>query len=161
MFRTHYGHYEYLVMPFGLTNVLAMCQALVNNVIRAHLNLTAIAYLDDILVYSNTQWEHTTHVKDVLRYLRQARLKLKAEKCEFNKSEVEFLRYIIGINGIKMDPNKITAIWDWPQPTIVKEVQAFLGFANFNRQFIKDYSEKALPLTKLTKKETGFQWGDN
>ena len=69
VFRTCYGHYEYLVMPFGLTNALATCQALVNNVIRAHLNLTAIAYLDDILVYLNTQWEHTTHVKDVLRYL--------------------------------------------------------------------------------------------
>ena len=131
-FRTRYGHYEYLVMPFGLTNAPATCQALVNNVIRAHLNLTAIAYLDDILVYSNTQQEHTTHVKDVLRCLRQAGLKLKPEKCEFNKPEVEFLGYIIGINGIKMDPSKITAIRDWPQPTTVKEVQAFLGFANFN-----------------------------
>ena len=131
-FRTHYRYYEYLVIPFGLTNALATCQALVNNVIRAHLDLTAIAYLDDILVYLNTQREHTTHVKDVLRCLRQAGLKLKPEKCEFNKLEVEFLRYIIGINGIKMDPNKITAIRDWPQPTTVKEVQAFLGFANFN-----------------------------
>ena len=160
-FRTCYGHYEYLVMPFGLTDAPATCQALVNNIIRAHLDLTAIAYLDDILVYLNTQREHTTHIKDVLRCLRQAGLKLKPEKCEFNKPEVEFLRYIIGINGIRMDPNKITAIRDWPQPTTVKEVQAFLGFANFNRQFIKDYSEKALPLTELTKKETGFQWGDN
>ena len=132
VFRTCYRHYEYLVMPFGLTNALATCQALVNNVIRAHLNLTAITYLDDILVYLNTQWEHTTHVKDVLRCLQQAGLKLKPEKCEFNKLEVEFLRYIIGINGIKMDLNKITAIRDWPQPTTVKEVQAFLGFANFN-----------------------------
>ena len=85
-----------------------------------------------LFIYSNTQWEHTTHVKDVLRCLRQAGLKLKPEKCEFNKPEVEFLGYIIGINGIKMDPNKITAIRDWPQPTTVKEVQAFLGFANFN-----------------------------
>ena len=110
VFRTCYGHYEYLVMPFGLTNAPATCQALVNNIIRAHLNLTAIAYLDDILVYWNTQWEHTTHVKDVLRCLRQAGLKLKPEKCEFNKLEVEFLGYIIGINGIKMDPSKITAI---------------------------------------------------
>ena len=161
VFRTCYGHYEYLVIPFGLTNALATCQALVNNVIRAHLNRTAIAYLDDILVYLNTQQEHTTHVKDVLRCLRQAGLKLKPEKCKFNKPEVEFLRYIIGINGIKMDPSKITAIRDWPQPTTVKEVQAFLGFANFNRQFIKDYSKKALPLTELMKKETGFHWGDN
>ena len=109
-FRTRYGHYEYLVMPFRLTNAPATCQALVNNVIRAHLDLTAIAYLDDILIYLNTQREHTTHVKDVLRCLRQAGLKLKPEKCEFSKPEVEFLGYIIGINGIKMDPSKITAI---------------------------------------------------
>ena len=160
-FRTRYGHYKYLVMPFELTNTLATCQALVNNVIRAHLDLTAITYLDNILIYLNTQREHTTHVKDVLRCLRQAGLKLKPEKCEFNKLEVEFLRYIIGINGIKMDPSKIMAIRDWPQPTTVKEVQAFLGFTNFNRQFIKDYSKKALPLTEVMKKETGFQWGDN
>ncbi len=70
VFRTHYRHYEYLVMPFGLTNAPATCQALVNNIIRAHLNLTAIAYLDDILIYLNMQREHTTHVKGVLRCLR-------------------------------------------------------------------------------------------
>ena len=119
-------------MPFGLTNTPATCQALINNVIRAHLDQTAITYLDDILVYSNTQQEHTKHVKDVLRCLQEAGLKLNLKKCEFNKPEVEFLRYIIGIEGIKIDPEKIKAIQQWPTLTSVKEVQAFLGFANFN-----------------------------
>ena len=119
-------------MLFGLTNTPATCQALINNVIRAHLDQTAIAYLDNILVYLNTQQEHTKHVKDVLQYLQEAGLKLNPKKYKFNKPEVEFLRYIIGIEGIKIDPEKIKAIQQWPTPTSVKEVQVFLGFANFN-----------------------------
>ncbi|CAA9317827.1 hypothetical protein AVDCRST_MAG94-1309 [uncultured Leptolyngbya sp.] len=157
-FRTRYGHYEYLVMPFGLTNAPATCQALVNNTIRAHLDKTAIAYLDDILIYSNTQSEHAKHVQEVLRCLQKTGLLLKPEKCQFNMDEVDFLGYIVGIHGIRMDPSKTQAIRDWPKPTTVKELQGFLGFVNFNRQFIKDYSKIALPLTEITKKDTGFQW---
>ena len=119
-------------MLFRLTNTPATCQALINNIIRAHLDQTAITYLDDILVYSNTQQEHTKHVKDVLRYLQQAGLKLNPKKCKFNKLEVEFLGYVIGIEGIKIDPEKIKVIQQWPTPMSVKKVQAFLGFANFN-----------------------------
>ena len=119
-------------MLFRLTNTPATCQALINNIIRAHLDQTAIAYLDNILVYSNTQQEHTKHVKDVLQYLQKTGLKLNLKKCEFNKPEVEFLRYIIGIKEIKINPEKIKAIQQWPILTSVKEVQAFLGFANFN-----------------------------
>ena len=97
-------------MLFGLTNTPATCQALINNIIRVYLDQTAIAYLDNILVYSNTQQEHTKHVKDVLRCLQEAGLKLNLKKCEFNKLEVEFLRYIIGIKEIKIDPEKIKVI---------------------------------------------------
>ena len=119
-------------MLFRLMNTPATCQALINNIIRAHLDQTAITYLDNILVYSNTQQEHTKHVKDVLRCLQQAGLKLNPKKCEFNKPEVEFLRYVIGIEGIKIDPEKIKVIQQWPTLMSVKKVQAFLGFANFN-----------------------------
>ena len=97
-------------MLFGLTNAPATCQALINNIIRVHLDQTAIAYLDNILVYSNTQQEHTKHVKDVLRCLQKAGLKLNLKKYEFNKPEVEFLGYIIGIEEIKIDPEKIKVI---------------------------------------------------
>ena len=97
-------------MLFGLTNTPATCQALINNIIRAHLDQTAITYLDDILVYSNTQQKHTKHVKDVLQCLQQAGLKLNPKKYKFNKPEVEFLRYVIGIEGIKIDSEKIKVI---------------------------------------------------
>ena len=94
----------------GLTNTLATCQALINNIIRAHLDQTAITYLENILVYSNTQQEYTKHVKDVLQCLQEAELKLNLKKCEFNKLEVEFLGYIIGIEGIKINSEKIKVI---------------------------------------------------
>ena len=97
-------------MLFGLTNTPATCQVLINNIIRAHLDQTAITYLDNILVYSNTQQEYTKHVKDVLQCLQKAELKLNLKKYKFNKLEVEFLRYIIGIEGIKIDPEKIKVI---------------------------------------------------
>ena len=155
-FRTRYGHYEYLVMPFGLTNAPATCQALINNVVRAHLDRSAIAYLDDILIYSETTEEHVSHVQEVLGCLSQAGLLLKPEKCEFHRRSVEFLGFVVSTKGISMSPEKIKAIAEWPTPHDVKEVQSFLGFANFNRKFIEGYSKKALPLTDITKKDIGF-----
>ena len=160
-FRTRYGHYEYLVMPFGLTNAPATCQALINNVIRAHLDRTAIAYLDDILIYSDDKTQHVEHVQDVLSCLSQAELRLKPEKCEFHRDSVEFLGFVVSTEGIQMSPDKIKAILEWPTPYDVKTVQGFLGFANFNRKFIEGYSKKALPLTDITKKDVGFRWGND
>ena len=96
-------------------------------------------------------------MRHVLTALRDADLRIKAEKTEFHKQEVKFLGYIVSREGLKMDSKKIEAITSWPKPTIVKEVQSFLGFANFYRQFIKDYSKIAVPLTNLTKKDQAFE----
>ncbi len=145
-------------MPFSLTNVLATCQALINNVIRAYLDLTAIAYLDNILIYSKTLEEHIPYMQDVLTCLLQAGLLLKPEKCEFYKTSVEFLGFIVTTKGVYISPEKIQAIQEWPTPHDIKSVQGFLGFANFNRRFIEGYSKKALLLTEITKKDTGFRW---
>jgi hypothetical protein len=92
-----------------------------------------VVYLDDILVYSKTYEEHVQHVRYVLTTLRDTDLRIKAEKTEFYKQEVKFLGYIISREGLKMDSKKIEAIISWPKPTTVKEVQSFLGFANFYR----------------------------
>lgn len=145
-------------MPFGLTNAPATCQALINNVLRTHLDKTVVAYLDDILVYSKTLEEHVVHVKQVLECLRKADLRLNPEKCEFHKDEVEFLGFVVGRYGVKMSATKIQVVKDWPTPKNVKGIQEFLGFVNFNRRFIKDYSLKALPLTRLTRKDVPFKW---
>jgi hypothetical protein len=157
-FRTRYGLYEYLVMPFGLTNAPASCQRMINDQLHEYLDIFVVAYLDDILIFSRTETEHIEHVRKVLKKLREARLLLKPEKCEFHKDELPFLGYIIGRNGIRMDPAKVEAVVNWPAPTTVREVQSFLGFANFYRRFIEAYSRVAKPLTELTKQEKGFQW---
>jgi hypothetical protein len=132
-FRIRFGLYEYLVIPFGLTNALATFQAYINNVLRKYLDVFIVVYLDDILVYSKTYEEHVQHVRYVLTALRDADLRIKAEKTEFYKQEVKFLGYIVSREGLKMDSKKIEAITSWPKPSTVKEVQSFLGFANFYR----------------------------
>jgi transposase InsO family protein len=159
-FRTRYGHYEYTVMPFGLTNAPATCQALVNNVLREHLDIFVIAYLDDILIYSQNEKEHKEHVRKVLKLLQKHSLLVDPDKCKWHQEEVEFLGCIVGKNGVRMSPDKIKVVQEWPTPTTVKEIQAFIGFINFNRHFIKDFSKHAIPLTELTKKDVPFEWTD-
>ena len=158
-FQTRYGHYEYTVMPFGLTNVPASLQSLINDTLRNFLNETALAYIDKVLVYiRRTLQEHIQEVRKILQKLLEKGLKVNPEKCEFHKKEVSFLGSIISTEGIRMDPEKIRAIMEWPQPIKLKELQAFLGFANYYRRFIKGYSKTAEPLTQLTQKKKPFDW---
>ncbi len=158
-FRTRYGHFEYTVMPFGLTNAPASCQALVNNILRPWLDQTVIAYLDDILIYtSGDKEQHIREVQKVLQALMEYNMKISIGKCEFHKQEVEFLGFIVGTKGIRIDPVKIQSILDWKKPENVTEVQSFLGLTNYNRKFIEGYSRKAMPLTELTKKDKPFRW---
>jgi hypothetical protein len=152
-FRTRYGLYELLVMPFGLTNTAADFQALINDVLRAYLDNFCTAYIDDIMIYSNTVKEHKNQVYKVLKALSDAGLYLKPEKYQFHKQEVKYLGFIITTNGIRMDPEKVSCILEWQTPKNVTDVQCFLGFANFYRRFIKYYSKVVTPLTSLTKKE--------
>ena len=111
-FRTRYGLYESLVMPFGLTNAPADFQALNNDVLRAYLDDFCTAYIDDIMIYSNTLKEHKEQVYKVLKALLDAGLHLKPEKCKFYKQEVKYLGYVIGTDGIWMDQEKISCIID-------------------------------------------------
>lgn len=155
------GHYEYLVMPFGLTNAPATFQALINDILREYLDKFVVAYLDDILIYSKTRKEHVQHVTLVLKALEGAGMRINGEKSTFHATEVEFLGFIITRDGVKMDPKKVEAVVNWPQPKNVTEVQEFMGFANFYRRFIKGYSGVATPLTNLTKKDKPFLWTEN
>lgn len=157
-FNTPLGHFEYLVMPFGLTNAPAVFQALINDVLRDMINRFVFVYLDDILIYSRNREEHVLHVRQVLERLLKNRLFVKAEKCEFHASTVSFLGYIISQGEVCMDPAKLSAVKDWPQPENRKELQRFLGFANFYRRFIRDYSKVAAPLTALTSTTRRFLW---
>ena len=157
-FNTSSGHYEYLVMPFGLTNAPAVFQALVNDVLRDMLDHYVFVYLDDILIFSKNLKDHIHHVQTVLQRLLENSLFVKTEKCEFHTSSVAFLGYIVGQGSVEMDPSKVSAVTSWRVPESRKELQRFLGFANFYRRFIRGYSTVAAPLTALTSSKVTFRW---
>ncbi|KAK3510712.1 hypothetical protein QTP70_015989, partial [Hemibagrus guttatus] len=116
-FHTTHGHYEYCVMPFGLTNAPAVFQALINEVFRDLLGRGVIAYIDDILVYSASMEEHVIQVREVLARLQQHHLYVKLEKCEFHRSMVMFLGYVISHQEVEMDTVKVQAVTEWPKPS--------------------------------------------
>ncbi|KAK3545273.1 hypothetical protein QTP70_002933, partial [Hemibagrus guttatus] len=160
-FHTTHGHYEYRVMPFGLTNAPAVFQALINGVFHDLLGRWVIAYIDDILVYSNSPEEHVRHVREVLSQLQRHHLYMKLEKCEFHRTTVTFLGYVISQRGVEMDAVKVRSVTEWPAPTTIRELQRFLGFANFYRRFIRNYSTVAGPLTSLLRgKPKRLSWTD-
>ncbi|KAK3570544.1 hypothetical protein QTP86_022080 [Hemibagrus guttatus] len=147
VFHMTHSHYKYQVMPFGLTNAPAVFQALINGVFQDLLGKWVIAYIDDILVYSTSREEPVRHVREVLSRLQQHHLYAKLEKCEFHRTTVTFLGYVISQQGVEMDAVKVRAVMEWPAPTTVRELQHFLGFANFYRRFIRNYSSVVGPLT--------------
>ncbi len=151
-FSTTSGHYEYLVMPFGLVNSPSVFQAFVNDVFRDMLNRWVIVYIDDILIYSDSYEDHVKQVRSVLQHLLTHQLYAKIEKCEFHQTSVSFLRYVISSGGVAMEDKKVQAVIDWPQPVTLKELQRFLGFANFYRRFIRNFSTVAAPMTSMLKR---------
>jgi len=127
-----------------------------------HIDMCSMVYLDAVLIYSNTLQQHRKDVSNILEGIRTSGMKVKPSKCEFHQSETEYLGFIIGQEGVKTDPDKPLAIWDWTTPKIIKEIQCFLGFGNFYRLFIKGFSRTGRPLYAKTKKECigQWEWGD-
>ena len=146
-FRTRYGSYEWLVMPFGLMNAPAAFQQFVNTVFADLLDVCVIIYLNDILIYSADKASHKEHVQEVLWRLCKHGLYAKPERCEFHTDSTEYLRYQLSPSGLTMSPDKVQTIQDWPEPRKVKDIQFFLGFANFYQWFIDNYSDIVTPLT--------------
>ena len=131
-----------------------------NDILREYLDVICVGILDDVIIFSEDPSLHEGHVRSILQVLRDNKLYAKVEKCEFAREEMTFVGYMVSKAGIGMDPAKISSILDWPIPTSVKEVQSFLGFANFYRKFIDGYSRLAAPLTTLTRKSVRFTWSD-
>ncbi|KAK8941019.1 hypothetical protein KSP39_PZI010072 [Platanthera zijinensis] len=157
-FGTRYGHYEFTVMPFGLCNAPSVFMDLMHRTFREYLDLFVIVFIDDILVYSQSEEDHANHLRLVLHTLRRNKLFAKFSKCEFWLSSVAFLGHVVSGEGIAVDPLKISAIRDWPVMSSVAEVRSFLGLAGYYRRFVENFSRIALPLTTLTRKDQKFIW---
>ena len=155
-FRTRYGTYKYKVLPFGLTNGPATFQRFINEILMEHLDDFCAAYMDDILIYSSTPEEHKVHVKKVMAILQAHGLQADIKKSEFSVQKTRFLGFVIGVDGIEVDPDKVSVIKDWRYADNVRGIQSYLGFCNFYRRFIENYSRIARPLTMLTGKDVPF-----
>ena len=147
------------MVPFGVTNALAQFMNLMNDLLRDYLDEFVLVFLDDILVYSRSVEEHAGHLRRVFGRLREHRLFAKAAKCEMAVRTIDFLGQRVSPEGMTPQEQKLRAIREWATPTDIRGVRSFLGFTNYYRRFIRHYAELAQPLTGLTKKEIGFQWG--
>jgi len=132
-----------------------------NDLFSDLLDVCVVVYLDNILIYSDDITQHWKHVKEVLKRLRKVGLYAKAEKCEFHSDSVEYLGYVLSPSGLTMSDAKVKTIQEWPEPKKVKDIQSFLGFANFYRRFIFNYSDIVIPLTCLTRKDTPWNFDEN
>jgi len=157
-FRKRYGHYEYTVMPFGVTNAPGVFMEYMNKIFHAFLDRFVVVFIDDILIYSETEEEHAEHFQIVLQVLKEKKLFTKLSKCEFWLKEVSFLSHVISGNGVAVDPSKVEAVSQWGTPKSVIEIRSFLGLAGYYRRFIEGFSKLALPLTRLTCKGKSFVW---
>ena len=161
-FSTLQGLYEFQVMPFGLMNAPSVFQRLIQQVLMG-LNPESgpsfvAAYIDDILVFSNTLEDHLKHLHLVPEHLRQFSLKLKPAKCRFARKEVEYLGHILTPEGLKSNPALVSAVREFPVPTNLKELRRFLGLASYYHWFISKLASIAQPLHHLTCKDVPFVW---
>jgi hypothetical protein len=160
---TPVGLYQPTVMPFGVKNAPGSFQREMRRVLRDRLGKGVAVYIDDVIVYARTEAEHVELVDWVLSQLSKAGYYAHPGKCEFLRSEVNFLGHIVSRKGVSMQQHKVEAVSAWPRPKNVKDVRSFLGLANFYRRFVQGYAEIARPLTDLTKKaedgEPPFHWG--
>ena len=158
--RTRYGLYEYKVRPFGLVNAPAIFQTMMNEILREVLGDRVVINIDDILIYSKDPKDHTTLVRKVLQRLRDFQMAISRGKSVFHAKTVDFLRYVVATGRVTMNEKKVETIKTWKPPTSVREVQIFMGFANFYRRFIKIFSDICTPITNLTGGDkTKFVWG--
>ncbi|KAF9762051.1 Retrovirus-related Pol polyprotein from transposon 17.6 [Nosema granulosis] len=148
------GHYEFNRMPFGLCNAPATFQRAMDLILKDSIGQFVIPYLDDIIIYSKSVEEHKTHVKHILKKLKEHNIILNKEKCKFFRNEVKILGNIISEGLVKPDPDKIQCIKQYPLPTTVRELRSFLGIANYCREFIVDFAGKTKCLYDLLKGET-------
>ncbi|EJD38860.1 DNA/RNA polymerase [Auricularia subglabra TFB-10046 SS5] len=159
-FITSRGLFEPTVMFFGMSNSPATFQRMVDNIFGDLIRrVVLIIYMDDLLVFTRSLEDHRKAVRAVLELCRQTGLYLKLEKCEFGKQEVRFLGLVIGHGEVTMDPVKVEAVRRWPTPRTLREVQSFMQFCNFYRNFIPNFARITKPFNRLTEKNVPFSWG--
>jgi len=140
-FTTYIGSFEPMVMFFGMTNLPATFQAMMNEILRDMINKGKVAaFVNDVLVGTETEEGHNEIVKEVLKRLEENDLYVKPEKYTWKVRKIEFLGVVIGPNGIEIEKEKVDGVLIWPEPKNIKDVRKFLGLTNYYWRFIKDFA---------------------
>ena len=155
-FNSPFGKHEYIKVLFGLAQAPAYLQELMTGILKDF--PFAIAYLDDIIIFSKTLQEHLSHIRLVFKKLKAANLSMKKSKCNFFSKEMQYLGHILSATGIRPLPSKTHAIQHMNPPMTPKQVRDFLGLVGYYRKFIKRFTKIAKPLTLLTRQEVKFEW---
>ena len=142
-FGTLQGLFEFKVMPFGLCNAPSTFQRLMDLVLAGLQWSRCLVYLDDVIILGRTFREHLDNIKAVFQYIRSGGLKLRADKCSFLQKNVKYLGHVVGVDGLQVDPEKVAKVACWPVPQSPKQVQQFLGFANYYRRFTQKIANVA------------------
>lgn len=155
-FSINHAKYQFKRMPFGLKNAPSIFQRCVNDILHKYIGKFAYVYVDDVLIFSETEEEHMQHISLVVQALHEANMKISSEKSHFFKNSIEFLGHIITHGKITVDPQKIMAIRDYEMPKTLKQLRSFLGLSGYYRKFIKDYAKITKPLTHFLRGENGM-----
>ena len=156
-FKMRYGYFEFIVIPFGLTNAPGAFMDLIHRVFQPYLDQFVMVFMDDILIYSESEKKHEDHLRIVLQILRDHQLYAKFNKCEFWLIEVKFLGHVMSASSVSVGPEKVEAVMSWERPKLVFEIRSFLGLAGYYRRFIENFSRLVAPMTRLTQKEVKFE----
>lgn len=156
-FACFLGTFEYLRMPMGLRGSPGTFQRAMDGIV-AEFRAKVFVYIDDLIVTSATAEEHLADIHEVLGKIEQIGMKLRPEKCKFARERLKFLGFILSRDGIEPDPEKTKAVTEYPTPTTVRDVRAFIGLTSFYRRFIKNFAKIAACITELTRKEESFVW---
>jgi hypothetical protein len=159
-FVTKFGLYEFKVVCFGLTNAPSAFSEMLRKIFEKEIGKILEIYIDDIVIFSNTIEDHLRHLRIFFDKLREHKIYLKRSKCSFLKQQVKFLGHIVSAEGINPDPDKVSVIKAWKEPTNVKELQSFLGLMNYYRKFIPNFAAISVPLTNLLKNDVVWKWNE-
>ena len=154
-FSVNNGKYEFCRLPFGLKNAPSIFQRAIDDVLRDEIGKSCHVYIDDIIIFSDSEQKHMDDINRILGKLFHANMRVSLEKSKFFKTSVEYLGFVVSTNGIKTCQSKVDAIVNYEVPTTLRGLRSFLGLAGYYRRFVKDFAAVAKPLTKLLRGENG------
>jgi hypothetical protein len=151
-FKTNEGLYEWIFMPFVLTNAPSTLMMLMNEVLKDFIRKFVIVYLDDILIFSKIEAHHLKLLVAVMQKLQQEKLLINMNKSSFMKTKLIYLVFVISVDKLRMDPDKVEVIKNWPLPKSIFEVRSFHGLASFYQKFIRNFSGISATMMETVKK---------